>query len=120
MPIFWLLVLGGVMKNHLSLVRIVEDFKNKSTRNINRVYQAQIGSKIKLLDKQTFTSSRITLTEPDDSDPNSGKVSYLSALGSELLGSVSGQNISVDVFGRIIDFQVLSIINTQPPKGGNH
>ena len=46
------------MQSHLSLVRIVEDFKNNNTRNINRVYQAQIGSKIKLLDKQTFTSSR--------------------------------------------------------------
>jgi len=108
------------MMNHLSLVRIVEDFKKNSTRNINRMYQAQIGSKIKLLDKQTFTSSRITLTEPDDSDPHSGRVSYLSALGSELLGTVSGQNISVDVFGRAIDFQVLSIVNTQPSQGGNH
>lgn len=106
--------------NHLSLVRIAEDFKKNSTRNINRMYQAQIGSKIKLLDKQTFTCSRITLTEPDDSDPHSGRVSYLSALGSELLGTVSGQNISVDVFGRTIDFQVLSIVNTQSSQGGNH
>lgn len=106
--------------NHLSLVRIAEDFKKNSTRNINRMYQAQIGSKIKLLDKQTFTRSRITLTEPDDSDPHSGRVSYLSALGSELLGTVSGQNISVDVFGRTIDFQVLSIVNTQSSQGGNH
>lgn len=72
MLIFLLLVLGGVMMSHLSLIRIVENFKKNSTRNINRMYQAQIGSKIKLLDKQTFTSSRITLTEPDDSDPHSG------------------------------------------------
>lgn len=106
--------------NHLSLVRIVDDFKKNSSRHINRNFHAQIGSKIKLLDKQTFTSSRIMLTEPDDSDPSAGKVSYLSALGSELLGTVPGQEISIDVFGRVINFQVLSIINTQPSMGGNH
>ena len=99
--------------NHLSLVRIFEDFKRHHTRNTNRPYQIQIGSKIKLLDKQTFTSSRITLTGPDDSDPRSGKVSYLSALGVELLGSMSGQDISVDVLGKPIHFQILSVINAQ-------
>jgi len=110
----YLLEYEGVMMNHLSLVRIFEDFKKNNARNLNRIYQVQIGSKIKLLDKQTFTSSRITLTEPDESDPYSGKVSYLSALGTELLGTVSGQHISVDVLGKAINFQVLSVINAQP------
>ncbi len=106
--------------NHLSLVRIFEDFKKYNSHNLNRIHQAKIGSKIKLLDKQTFTSTRITLTEPEDSDPHSGKVSYLSALGIELLGTVSGQNISIDVFGKSLDFQVLNVVNPLPFQGGNH
>lgn len=110
--------------SHLSLVSIFEEFKNKKSvvKKLARqeskatTVQATVGSKIKLLDKQTFTYSRITLTGPADAH-DSAKVSYLSSLGSELLGVASGQHISVDVLGKAIKFQVLSVINTQPLQG---
>lgn len=103
--------------NHLSLVHIFEDSKKKRSRSASSIAQAKIGSKIKLLDKQTFTCSRITLTGPNDHGPDSGKVSYLSSLGSELLGAATGQHIRVDVMGKAIEFQVLSVINTQSIQG---
>lgn len=103
--------------SHLSLVRIFEDFKKKKSLTANNLAQAKIGSRIKLLDKQTFTCSRITLTGPHDHGPDSGKVSYLSSLGSELLGAASGQHIRVDVLRKDIECQVLSVINTQPFQG---
>lgn len=100
--------------SHLSLIRIFENQKKYETKNANKIHRVQIGSKVKLLDKQTQTLSQIILTEQDNTNPHSGRISHRSALGSELLGAVPGQNISVDVMGSSIKFQVLSVSNTQP------
>ena len=103
----------GVMIDHLSLAHVFEQIeKTKITKNRD-LYRACIGSQIKLLDKQALTVSTVTLTEPDESDVDVGKLSCLSMLGSELFGAETGQNISVDVLGRTVKFQVLSIHNTQ-------
>lgn len=108
------------MMNHLSLVNIFENHKAHKNCIPRSAYQATVGSRIKLLDKQTLTYSRITLTGAEDHAPEYGRISYLSSLGSELLGSEYGQYISIDVLGKEIEFQVLSVVNTLPVKGGNH
>lgn len=113
--------------DQLSLVNIIESLKNNKVRQPSSVSRVQFGSKIKLLDKQTFTYSRITITGPDEkiqgseditqahsNISSSGKVSYLSKLGSELLGALSGENIRINVRGRSLEYQVLSILNTHP------
>lgn len=106
--------------NHLSLVNIFDSHRTRKNRIPRNAYQATVSSRIKLLDKQTLTYSRITLTGAEDHAPELGRVSYLSSLGSELLGSEYGQYISIDVLGKEIEFQVLSVVNTLPIKGGNH
>lgn len=113
--------------HQLSLVNILENLKNNKIRQSSNVSRVQFGSKVKLLDKQTFTYSRVTLTgpsektqgleditQPHSNTSSSGKVSYLSSLGSELLGSLSGEHIRINVRGKSLEYQVLSIINTQP------
>lgn len=104
----------GVMMNHLSLAQVFEEVEKNKISKRRDLYRARIGSKIKLLDKQTLTTSTITLTKPDDSDVHDGKLSCLSMLGSELLGAISGQHISISVLGRSVEFQVLGVENAQP------
>lgn len=109
--------------HQLSLVNILENLKNNKIRQSSNVYRVQFGSRIKLLDKQTFTYSRVTLTgpgektqslaQPHSNTSSSGKVSYLSSLGAELMGALSGDHIRINVRGKSLDYQVLSIINTQ-------
>lgn len=103
----------GVLMNPISLARIFELVDIEKATKANTIQRAQIGSEVKLLDKQTSTISRITLTEPENSNPNLGKISYLSLLGSELLGVVPGEKISVGILGRAVNFQVLGIKDTQ-------
>lgn len=115
--------------DQLSLVNVLENLKNNKVRQSTNVSRVKFGSKIKLLDKQTFTYSRITITgpgekiqgledikQPHSNISDSGKVSYLSTLGSELLGSLSGEHIRINVRGRSLEYQVLSILNTHPFK----
>ena len=104
----------GVMMNHLSLSHAFEMVEKNKINERRDSLKAQIGSQIKLLDKQTLTTSTITLTKPANSDLEVGNLSCLSMLGSELLGAVSGQHISINVLGRSVNFQVLSVHNTQP------
>jgi transcription elongation GreA/GreB family factor len=107
----------GALMNPISLARIFELVDIEKATKANAVKQATIGSEVKLLDKQTSTISRITLTEPENSNPNLGRISYLSLLGSELLGVVAGQKVSIGILGRAIDFQVLGIKDS--PLDGN-
>lgn len=106
--------------NHLSFICIFESYKNKKPFLAKSNCQATIGSRIKLLDKKTLTYSRITLTEAHDHAPNFGRISYLSSLGSELLGAVSGEHINIKTDNDVIEFQVLNIINSPLLQGGNH
>lgn len=112
--------------DQLSLVNIIESLKNNKVRQSRNVPRVKFGSKIKLLDKQTFIYFRVTLIGPSDkmqgledinqphsNTSNSGKVSYLSTLGAELMGALSGDHIRINVRGKSLDYQVLSIINTQ-------
>ena len=104
----------GVMMDHLSLAHVFEIVEKNKTNKRRDLYKARIGSQIKLLDKQTLTTSTVTLTKPANSDLDVGNLSCLSMLGSELLGAVSGQHININVLGRSVKFQVLSVENTQP------
>lgn len=108
----------GVMTDHLSLACIFETIEKNKANKINELYRSRVGSQITLINTQTLSSSLVTLTEPANSDPYFGKISYLSLLGSELLGAVSGQHIDINVLGRSIKFQVLDINNTQLTQRG--
>jgi transcription elongation GreA/GreB family factor len=99
--------------NYHSLASKFKEIEKIKTHNMNDLYRARVGSQVKLLDKESLTSTWLTLAEPNNSRPEFGKISCLSLLGSELLGVVTGQEVSVSVMGRVSKFQVMSIRNTQ-------
>lgn len=101
----------GMMLNHLSLAHVFEKIEKYKTNYSADSYRAGIGSQVKLLNKQTSATSLITLSEPSDSNAEFGKISCLSLLGSKLLGAVTDQHIKVEVLGRMMKFQVLSVKN---------
>ncbi|MFA7555439.1 MAG: GreA/GreB family elongation factor [Spongiibacteraceae bacterium] len=102
-----------MMLNHLSLAQIFEQVEKYKANDSSDVHRARIGSQVELLNKQTLTASLITLSEPYDSDYESGNVSCLSLLGSKLLGAVTDQYINVEVLGQAMKFKVLSVNNTR-------
>lgn len=99
----------GVLMNPITLSRIFELIDREKATKSSLVKQVKVGSEVKLLDRHTSTVSKIVLADPKDSNPSLGKISYLSLLGSELLGAIPGEKVSVDILGRSCDFQVLGV-----------
>lgn len=102
--------------SHFSLARIFDEIDKTNTNKTDSPYRARIGSQLSLLDKQTSSLLEVTLTRPNNSAPTFGKISHDSLLGLELLGVLPGQHVSVDVLGRNVKYQVLSVNNAQPTQ----
>lgn len=115
----YLLTMPGVMMNHLSLATVFENIEQNRASKAYDLQRACVGSQIELLDERTAKVSLITLTEPGNSQPSLGRVSYFSLLGSKLLGVLPGQSVSVNVLGRPIKYHVLSVKNDQQIEGGD-
>ena len=64
---------------------------------------------VTLFDMQINEKVNLTLVAPDKSDPEKGRISYFSLLGSKLLGSKAGDKIEISIFGRKEYFYVMDI-----------
>nr|WP_158651877.1 GreA/GreB family elongation factor [Marinobacterium profundum] len=64
---------------------------------------------VKLL--QTGEKSTLMLVSPAEASPSAQRISILSPLGSALLGKVPGDICQVRVFGSVLDFELLSILD---------
>ncbi len=72
----------------------------------NRIF---LGSEIVLFDKDLREEVKFTLVNPEDSNPDEGKLSFLSLLGIELMGLKAGDELEVRLFGRNMRFVVLRV-----------
>jgi transcription elongation GreA/GreB family factor len=64
---------------------------------------------VTLFDMQINEKVNLTLVSPDKSDPERGRISYFSLLGSKLLGSKAGDKVEISIFGRKEHFYVMDI-----------
>ncbi|MGB3610049.1 MAG: GreA/GreB family elongation factor [Cellvibrio sp.] len=71
--------------------------------------EAMPGKKITLFDEQLQEEVTFTLVPPEESDPGNGKLSFLSPLGSRLLGRNAGDLVEVQIFGRRDAFRIIRI-----------
>lgn len=71
--------------------------------------KAMPGKKITLFDEQLLEEVTFTLVPPEESDPGNGKLSFLSPLGSRLLGRSAGDQVEVHIFGRRDAFRIIRI-----------
>lgn len=71
--------------------------------------KAMPGKKITLFDEQLQEEVTFTLVPPEESDPGNGKLSFLSPLGSRLLGRSAGEKVEVQIFGRRDAFRIIRI-----------
>lgn len=71
--------------------------------------EAMPGKKITLFDEQLQEEVTFTLVPPEESDPGNGKLSFLSPLGSRLLGRSAGEKVEVQIFGRRDAFRIIRI-----------
>lgn len=67
------------------------------------------GHKVTLLDIQMKESATFTLVHPDESDLKNAKLSFLSPLGSRLIGCTLGDVVEINIFGRKETFHVIGI-----------
>lgn len=66
---------------------------------------------VTLFDMQMNEKVNLTLVPPDKSDPEKGRISYFSLLGSKLLGCKSGDKVEINIFGRK---EYFFVIDSQP------
>jgi transcription elongation GreA/GreB family factor len=67
------------------------------------------GSKVTLFDTELQEEVIFDLVSPEESDPANAKLSFLSPLGSALLGRNKGDVVDVQVFGRSEVFLLIRI-----------
>lgn len=75
----------------------------------DNLVKAMPGKKITLFDEQLLEEVTFTLVPPEESDPGNGKLSFLSPLGSRLMGRSAGDQVEVQIFGRRDAFRIIRV-----------
>lgn len=84
----------------------LEFLQKKSDEHLKRILP---GRSVTLFDVQNKEEVDFVLVLPDESDPENAKISFLSPLGSRLLGCVAGDRVEVSIFGRKETFRVIRV-----------
>lgn len=92
----------GEIKGKLNRAEIIDCTKVETDK-------ANFGTVITLLDLDTQKKIKYQLLGPDDADFETGSISIHSPIGSEILGSVIGDKISVDLPRGTRNLEVLEI-----------
>lgn len=83
------------IKVKLSQATIIEDYvKNLSDRSV-----INIGAKVTLTNLDTGDSFTYTILGPDEAEPDTGRISYLSPVGAALIGKRKGETVWVTSTG---------------------
>ena len=99
----------GMTISPLDLARILSSLENQNDKTLVDTSKVALGHKVDLMDHQLQESVSFTLVSPEDSDPETGKLSFLSPLGSALIGLTLGEMVKIPIFGREMRFQVTAI-----------
>lgn len=69
----------------------------------------KLGNKVTLLDLQVKEPCSLYLVKSCEGDTRSAAVSYLSPLGSQLIGRAPGDTVEVKIFGRTERFHIVEV-----------
>ncbi|WP_442903715.1 GreA/GreB family elongation factor [Gilvimarinus sp. 1_MG-2023] len=69
-----------------------------------------INSSVILQDVQERQNIKFTIVSPPLSNPNQGRISFLSPLGAELIGKKKGDTIEIGYLNTILQFRVLDLL----------
>jgi hypothetical protein len=90
-----------------ALSRLDSDQKY-SRRKLPRI---SLGKEFTLVDQYTQEKVQFVLASPNDSDPENGRLSFLSPLGLKVVGLFIGEVAKIKIFGRAMTFEVVDIRN---------
>lgn len=71
--------------------------------------EVKLNTQITLLDLQDNQLNDLTLVAPNESQPEQGRISFLSLLGSKLMGKSIGDLITIGFLGSTLRFKVVQI-----------
>lgn len=71
--------------------------------------EVKLNTQVTLLDLQENQLNDLTLVTPSESQPEQGRISFLSLLGSKLMGKGIGDLISIGFLGSTLRFKVVKI-----------
>lgn len=89
-----------------SFEKIKTSHEFKTENHMNKV---TLHSTVTLWDLQENQICDLTLVTPPESKPEKGRISFLSLLGSRLMGKASGDLVSVSFLGTAMRFRVIKI-----------
>jgi len=103
----------GVMRTPLDLALLLEKLDPAGPETGTAGGNAPViqpGARIRLLDHQTGETFTADLCHPDEAQPELGKISVLSPLGSELLGLRRGAVADIRILRQHLRFTVVDIV----------
>ncbi|MDR2054376.1 MAG: transcription elongation factor GreA [Desulfovibrio sp.] len=71
--------------------------------------KAGFGATVEVEDAASGETRRFTILGPDEADPATGSISYLSPVGQALLGREAGDEVTVDVPRGRVTYELLSV-----------
>lgn len=94
----------------IRLTDLFEKVENSAApRQRHRTGAVQLNTQVTLLDLQENQLNDLILVAPDESQPERGRISFLSLLGSKLMGKSSGDLISIGFLGSTLRFKVVKV-----------
>jgi transcription elongation GreA/GreB family factor len=98
-----------VAKSPLELAQLFSTLEGVARGGINNMGRIRLGNKVTLLDLQAKEPCSLYLVQSCEGDSRSAAVSYMSPLGSQLLGRTLGEIVEVKIFGRTERFHILGV-----------
>lgn len=68
-----------------------------------------LNTQVTLWDLQENQVNNLTLVTPSESQPENGRISFLSLLGSKLMGKSKGDQVTIGFLGSTLRFKVVEI-----------
>lgn len=78
-------------------------------RGTRRRVRISLGKAFTLVDQYTKEKVKFVLVSPHNSDPENGRLSFLSPLGLKVVGLKVGDMAKINIFGRSMNFEVVDI-----------
>jgi transcription elongation factor GreA len=93
----------------LELALLFSTLERVAREEVNDMGRIKLGNKVTLLDLQAKEPCSLYLVKSCEGDSRSTAVSYLSPLGSKLLGRAPGETVEVKIFGRTERFHIVGV-----------
>lgn len=94
----------------VSLSDVFESIESSSGKYSDfKIGKITLNTKVTLLDFQENQTCELTVVAPPESQPEKGYISFLSLLGSSLMGKTEGDVVSVVFLGTAMRFKVIKV-----------